>query len=49
VSATTKISRKEFGLSWSKTIEAGPVVGDEVDIQLDLELVKADAAKEAKK
>jgi polyisoprenoid-binding protein YceI len=49
VSASTKINRKEFGLAWSKTIEAGPVVGDEVEIQLDLELVKADAAKEGKK
>jgi polyisoprenoid-binding protein YceI len=47
-SATTKVSRKEFGLTWSKTVEAGPVVGDEVDIQLDLELVKAEAAKEVK-
>jgi polyisoprenoid-binding protein YceI len=39
-SATTKISRKEFGLSWNKAVEAGPVVGDEVRISLELELVK---------
>jgi polyisoprenoid-binding protein YceI len=39
-SATTKISRKEFGLNWNKAVEAGPVVGDEVKISLELELVK---------
>jgi len=39
-SATTKISRKEFGLTWNKTVEAGPVVGDEVRIALELETVK---------
>jgi polyisoprenoid-binding protein YceI len=38
--ATTKISRKEFGLTWNKLIEAGPAVGDEVSITLDLEVVK---------
>jgi polyisoprenoid-binding protein YceI len=41
-SATTKINRQEFGLTWSKTVEAGPVVGDEITIQLDGELIKAD-------
>lgn len=40
ISATTKISRKEFGLTWNKVVEAGPVVGDEVAIALDLEAVK---------
>jgi polyisoprenoid-binding protein YceI len=38
--ATTKINRKEFGLMWSKTVEAGPVVGDSVDVTLDVEAVK---------
>ncbi len=45
-SATTKISRKEFGLTWNKLVEAGPAVGDEVTIALDLEVVK-DQAKTA--
>jgi polyisoprenoid-binding protein YceI len=40
ISATTKISRKEFGLTWNKVVEAGPAVGDEVAISLDLEAVK---------
>jgi polyisoprenoid-binding protein YceI len=36
--ATTKISRKEFGVLWNNLIEALPVVGDEVSITIDLEL-----------
>jgi polyisoprenoid-binding protein YceI len=38
--ATTKIDRKVFGLTWNKLVEAGPAVGDEVTVTLDLELVK---------
>jgi len=38
--ATTKIDRKDFGLTWNKLVEAGPAVGDQVRIVLDLELVK---------
>jgi polyisoprenoid-binding protein YceI len=41
LSAKGKIDRKEFGLTWSKVVEAGPVVGDEVTIEIDAELVKA--------
>jgi polyisoprenoid-binding protein YceI len=37
-SATTKISRKEFGVLWNNLIESMPVVGDEVTITVDLEL-----------
>ncbi len=47
-SATTKVSRKDFGLTWNKLVEAGPAVGDEVAITLDVELVK-DAPKTAAK
>ena len=39
-SATTTIARKDYGLTWNKLVEAGPAVGDEVAITLDLELVK---------
>ena len=40
-SATTKISRKDFGLTWNKVIEAGgAVVGDEVSVSIDVEAVK---------
>lgn len=39
--ATGKISRKEYGLRWSKLTEAGgAVVGDEVKMQLNLEFAK---------
>jgi polyisoprenoid-binding protein YceI len=42
VAATTKISRKDFGLTWSAPMEAGGVmIGDEVTITLDVEFVKA--------
>jgi polyisoprenoid-binding protein YceI len=46
--ATTKISRKDFGLTWNKLVEAGPAVGDEVTVTLDLEVVK-DQPKSASK
>lgn len=37
----TKISRKDFGLTWNVALEAGGVlVGDEVKISLDVEAVK---------
>ncbi len=39
--ATTRINRKDFGLNWSKMVEAGPVVGDDVRIELSVEMVKA--------
>ncbi len=39
--ATTTINRKDFGLVWNKALEAGGVlVGDDVTITLDVELVK---------
>lgn len=42
VEATTQISRKEFGLTWSAPLEAGGVmIGDEVTITLEVEFVKA--------
>lgn len=43
-SATTKISRKEFGVLWNNLIETMPVVGDEVNITIDLELNRPAAA-----
>lgn len=44
--ASTKISRKDYGLTWNKLIEAGPMVGDEVTISLKIE---ANRAAEVKK
>jgi polyisoprenoid-binding protein YceI len=41
-SATTKIDRKEFGLKWNMVLEAGGVVvGDTIEIALDVEATKA--------
>ena len=40
-SATTKIHRKDFGLTWNVPLETGGVlVGDEVAIHLEIELAK---------
>ena len=40
-SASTTINRKDFGLTWHKALEAGGVVvGDEVRISLEVELIK---------
>ena len=42
LSATTKINRKDFGLTWNAALEAGGiVVGEEVTITLDVEFIKA--------
>jgi polyisoprenoid-binding protein YceI len=40
-SATTRINRSDFGLTWNRAVETGGVaVSDEVAITIDLELVK---------
>lgn len=36
--ATTKIKRLEYGLKYNAMVEAGPVVGDDVTITIDLEM-----------
>ncbi len=41
--ASTKISRKTYGLTWNKLVEAGPVVGDELTIDLKIQAAAADA------
>jgi polyisoprenoid-binding protein YceI len=40
-SAQTKINRKDWGLEWNQVLETGGVlVGDEVQIDIELELIK---------
>jgi polyisoprenoid-binding protein YceI len=40
-SATAKVKRSDFGLTWNQVLETGGIaVGDEIKISLDLELVK---------
>jgi polyisoprenoid-binding protein YceI len=45
--AKGKINRKDYGLTWSKMVEAGPVVGDEVMIELKVEAGKPTEKKAA--
>jgi polyisoprenoid-binding protein YceI len=46
---TTRINRKDFGLTYSKMVEAGPVVGDQVDVTVDVEAIKAQPESEQAK
>ncbi len=40
-SATAKIKRSDFGLTWNKVLESGGVmVGDEIAISIDVEVIK---------
>lgn len=42
LTATTKINRKDFGLTWNSTLETGGfLVGEEVTITLDLQFIRA--------
>jgi polyisoprenoid-binding protein YceI len=42
--ATTTINRKDFGLDWGKVVEGTAVVGDKVEIELNIEAVKKEDA-----
>ena len=47
-SAKVSFDRKDFGLTWNAVLEAGGVlVGDKVEIVIELEAVKAKAAAAA--
>jgi polyisoprenoid-binding protein YceI len=42
LSATTKINRKDFGLTWNAALETGGIlVGEDVQITLDVQFIKA--------
>jgi polyisoprenoid-binding protein YceI len=41
ISARTRINRRDFGLTYGAVVEAGPVVGDEVNVEINAELIKA--------
>jgi polyisoprenoid-binding protein YceI len=44
--ASGTIDRKDYGLTWSKTLETGGlVVGDEVELDLQVEAIKVEAEK----
>jgi polyisoprenoid-binding protein YceI len=36
-SATTTLNRRDFGLQYNRMVEAAPVVGDEIQVQIDIE------------
>jgi polyisoprenoid-binding protein YceI len=39
--ASTKVKRSDFGMTWNSALETGGVlVGDEISIQLDIELIR---------
>jgi polyisoprenoid-binding protein YceI len=44
-SLTGKIDRKDWGVSWSKVTDVGAVVGDEVKLDIQAELVKEQPKK----
>jgi polyisoprenoid-binding protein YceI len=47
-SAETKISRKDWGLTWNQGLETGGVlVGDEVTINIEIEIVQQPDTVEA--
>jgi polyisoprenoid-binding protein YceI len=46
VQASGKLNRKDFGLTWNKSLEAGGVlVGEEIDLVIDAELAPKAPAK----
>ncbi|WP_119069717.1 YceI family protein [Aggregatilinea lenta] len=46
--ASTKINRKDWGLTWNQGLETGGVlVGDEIKINIELELVKQESEQAA--
>ncbi len=47
LSASTTVNRKDFGLTWNKMVEAGPVVGDQVKIEIQAELVATGEKQQA--
>lgn len=48
--ATTKLNRKDYGVTWNKTLDAGGVmVGDDVDVTLNIEAMEKASASAARK
>ncbi len=48
-SGTTSVNRKDYGLAWNKALEAGGMlVGEDVKVSVEAELVKKEAAPAAK-
>jgi polyisoprenoid-binding protein YceI len=43
LNATTTINRMDYGVKWNAKLDAGVVVGDDVNINIDLEMIKKEA------
>jgi polyisoprenoid-binding protein YceI len=44
--ATSKVNRQDFGVKWNATLDnGGVVVGDDVNITIDAEMIKQAPAK----
>lgn len=48
-SATTKLNRKDFNLTWNQALEAGGfILGDDVKVEIEIEAIPAQGSAEAK-
>ena len=48
--ATAKVNRKDFGINWNKTLDKGGLlVGDEVEIQVNIEGLQTKSEDVSKK
>lgn len=49
-SVSTTLNRKDWGLAWNQALEtSGVLVGDKLDVDIEVELVKQDVEKPKKK
>jgi polyisoprenoid-binding protein YceI len=47
-SASTQINRKDFGLNWNQVLESGGIlVGEEINLSIELEIVKVEEGQPA--
>ena len=42
-SASTTVNRQDWGISWNKALDEGTILGDQVEVQIDLEVRKKEA------
>lgn len=46
-SASTRINRKDFGLNWNQVLESGGIlVGDDIQVNIELEIIKVEESQE---
>jgi polyisoprenoid-binding protein YceI len=42
--AKGRLNRQDFGIRWGRAVEGGPLLGDDIDVEIDAELVEAPGA-----